>query len=123
MAKVADGWTGWKEVRDGYTAAELAENFDRAVEVRESDPVKGLYTSPDWIGFATDGGGNQLAVDLVPEPGGVAGQVIVIGSDEDLRRVVAPGIVELLRLCVERLDASHPAASMTDGVRLYDLGA
>jgi len=66
-------------------------------------PVKPIYTSADWIPFATDGGGNSLAVDLAPEPGGSAGQVIVIGSDEDARRVIAPSVVALLRLCASRL--------------------
>ncbi|MBT0768053.1 SMI1/KNR4 family protein [Kineosporia sp. J2-2] len=120
VAKLADGWRAWQEVRSGYTPQELAKNFDRAVEVREGDPVQGLYTSPDWIGFATDGGGNQLAVDLTPAPGGRVGQVIVIGADEDLRRVIAPGVVELLELCVERLAAVDPAQA-ENGVLLYEL--
>nr|WP_269329610.1 SMI1/KNR4 family protein [Kineosporia babensis] len=121
VSKVADGWTMWKEVRDGYSPQELADNFDSAVEVRAGDPVQGLYTSPDWIGFATDGGGNQLAVDLAPAAGGTFGQVIVIGSDEDLRRVVAPGIVPLLELCAQRVAEVDGAQVNDDGVLLYDL--
>lgn len=84
------------------------------------DPVMSVYTSPDWVGFATDGGGNQLAVDLAPLPGGTVGQVIVIGSDEDLRRVIAPGIVQLLEHCVGRLD-DVDASQVRDGVLLYPL--
>ncbi|MCE0539598.1 SMI1/KNR4 family protein [Kineosporia rhizophila] len=121
VGKVADGWRNWDEVRAGYTPEQLAEDFDSAVEVRDGDPVQGLYTSPDWIGFATDGGGNQLAVDLVPQPGGTVGQVIVIGSDEDLRRVVAPGIVQLLELCARRVSEVDAAQVSEDGVLLYDL--
>lgn len=120
VSKVAEGWQAWKEVRDGYSPEELAENFDSAVDVRGTDPVMPVYTSPDWVGFATDGGGNQLAVDLAPLPGGTVGQVIVIGSDEDLRRVVAPGIVPLLELCAQRA-AAVDASQVTDGVLLYSL--
>ena len=69
VSQVAESWQAWKEVRDGYTTEQLAEDFDSAVEVRGDDPVMGVYTSPDWVGFATDGGGNQLAVDLAPLPG------------------------------------------------------
>ncbi len=121
VGKVTDGWTMWKEVRDGYTPEELADDFDSAVEVRGEDPVMAVYTSPDWVGFATDGGGNQLAVDLAPRPGGTVGQVIVIGSDEDLRRVIAPGIVQLLELCAQRVAAVDASQVSDDGVLLYDL--
>ena len=121
VGKVAEGWQNWKEVRDGYSPEQLADDFDSAVEVRADDPVQGLYTSPDWVGFATDGGGNQLAVDLAPLPGGTVGQVIVIGSDEDLRRVVAPGIVQLLELCARRVAEVDASQVSEDGVLLYDL--
>ena len=120
LSKLAEGWIAWKEVRDGYTPEQLADDFDSAVEVRGEDPVMSVYTSPDWVGFATDGGGNQLAVDLAPRPGGTVGQVIVIGSDEDLRRVVAPGIVELLERCTARLAEVDPS-QVSDGVLLYEL--
>src|ERR1700761_3166981 len=96
-------YTGWADIRSYYSPRELAGEFDRAVTVRGTDPVKRLYTSADSIPFATDGGGNSLAADVAPEPGGAVGQVIVIGSDEDTRRVVAPGIAALLRLCAARL--------------------
>lgn len=36
---------------------------------------------PGWIPFASDGGGNHLAVDTVPGPAGVAGQVLEFGRD------------------------------------------
>jgi len=106
LQQLESGYRAWADVRGGYTTDELASDFDDMVEVRGNDPVKKLYTCPDWLPFATDGGGNSLAVDLAPEPGGTVGQVIVIGSDEDLRRVIAPSILELLRLCAYRL--RHP---------------
>jgi len=120
LERVAQGWTAWQEIRESYTAQELAEDFDRAVEVRGDDPVLGVYTCADWIGFATDGGGNQLAVDLAPRPGGTVGQVIVIGSDEDLRRVIAPGLVPLLQRCTQRLADADPDQA-DGGVLLYEL--
>jgi cell wall assembly regulator SMI1 len=128
-----DGWTfdrldqlqiwyrGWAEIRAYYTPEELAEDFDFDVVVRGDDPVKPLYTSADWIPFATDGGGNSLAADLAPEPGGTAGQVIVIGSDEDTRRVVAPSVLALLRLCAGRLRDPAMIPEPQDGVALYSL--
>ena len=114
-------YQSWADIRGYYTPGELADDFDSAVEVRGDDPVKRLYTSADWIPFATDGGGNSLAADLAPEPGGSAGQVIVIGSDEDVRRVVAPSVLALLRLCATRLRDPAMIPEPKDGVALYTL--
>lgn len=123
LAQLVQGWIGWRDVRDSYSPEDLAGNFDQAVEVRGDDPVLRVYTHADWIPFAIDGGGNALAADLAPTEGGTAGQVIVIGSDEDYRRVVAPGVVALLNQCRDLLLAGSDAVSEEpdEGVRLYDL--
>ena len=121
LAKLLVEYRGWADIRRQYSPQELAEDFDSVIEVRPGDPVKPLYTSAGWIPFATDGGGNSLAADLAPEPGGTAGQVIVIGPDEDFRRVVAPGVTALLRLCAARLRATPVAPEEDDGVALYPL--
>ena len=110
----------WADIRKQYTPAEL-EDFDAAVEVRGDDPVRALYTCADWLPFATDGGGNSLAVDLAPAPSGAVGQVIVIGSDEDLRRVLAPSVRALLRLCADRLRQPPAAPDIEGGAALYGL--
>jgi cell wall assembly regulator SMI1 len=114
-------YRSWADIRAYYTPGELADDFDSVVEVRGDDPVKPIYTCADWIPFATDGGGNSLAVDLAPEPGGGDGQVIVIGSDEDMRRVVAPSVLALLRLCASRLRDPAVIPDPEDGVALYTL--
>ena len=121
LAKLQTWYGGWADIRAYYTPEELADDFDSVIEVRGDDPVKPIYTRADWIPFATDGGGNHLAVDLAPEPGGNAGQVIVIGPDEDMRRVVAPSVLALLRLCASRLRDPAMIPEPEDGVALYTL--
>ena len=122
LARLRAEYQAWADIRAQYTPDELADDFDDMVEVRGDDPVKPLYTSADWIPFATDGGGNSLAADLDPEPGGHPGQVIVIGSDEDLRRVIAPSVLALLELCAARLrDPDLAPDAEEDGVALYPL--
>ena len=103
LERMAYEWSGWREIRDQHTPLEMTDNFDDSVELRPGDPVKKLYSHQAWIPFATDGGGNSLAFDLAPEPGGTVGQIIVIGSDEDLRRVLAPGIAAFLEQLTEKL--------------------
>ncbi|HEY6495035.1 MAG TPA: SMI1/KNR4 family protein [Trebonia sp.] len=121
LAEVRTEYQGWADLRRQYTPAELTDDFDSVIEVRGTDPVKPLYTCADWIPFATDGGGNSLAADMAPEPGGSVGQVIVTGPDEDRRRVLAPSVRALLRLCAGRLRVPGLVPDAKDGVALYDL--
>ena len=120
LAQLENDYRLWSDVRQQSTPSEL-EDFDAAIDVRGGDPVRPLYTSAEWIPFATDGGGNSLAADLAPEPSGAVGQVIVIGSDEDLRRVLAPSVRALLRLCADRLRKPLAAPYVSGGAALYSL--
>lgn len=122
LTGLVQDWTGWQEVRAGSTPEQLRDDFDDVIDVRGTDPVLGVYTHADWVAFAVDGGGNALAVDLAPAARGTAGQVIVIGPDEDLRRVVATGVVALLQRCRELLLADPQRGEVHEnGVRLYEL--
>jgi cell wall assembly regulator SMI1 len=60
---------------------------------------------------------------MTPNPGGGIGQVIVIGPDEDVRRVLAPSVRALLRLCAGRLRAPGLVPEANEGVVLYALEA
>jgi len=121
LPQLVSGYRTWADIRGEYSANDLATDFDEMVEVRGDDPVQKLYTCPDWLPFATDGGGNALAVDRAPAPGGTVGHVIVIGSDEDLRRVIAPSVRALLQLCTRRLRAAVAEPDVDQGVWLYTL--
>jgi hypothetical protein len=49
--------------------------------------------------------------------------VIVIGSDEDLRRVVTPSVIDLLRRCAGRLRTPSGDCGTDGGVAWFDLEA
>ncbi|GAA1396434.1 hypothetical protein GCM10009613_47650 [Pseudonocardia kongjuensis] len=72
-------------------------DVDDVITVRAGDPVRARYWDPGWWPLATDGGGNSIAVDTVPEPGGTVGQLVVAGPDEDERRLVGTGVADYLR--------------------------
>ena len=85
-------WSGW----------EL--DWDKIVpDANPPGRVRRLRGSPQWIPFAEDGGGNFLAVDLVPGPKGRIGQVIAIGRDYDGPKLEADSVTELLALSVRCL--------------------
>lgn len=61
---------------------------DDAVVTAPDAAVQGLVGSPGWIVFGDNGGGDRLAIDLTPGPGGHTGQVIVI----DHERTIGAGL-------------------------------
>ncbi|MFH8487059.1 SMI1/KNR4 family protein [Streptomyces longisporoflavus] len=54
-----------------------------AVVTPPDSAVQGLVGSPGWIAFGDNGGGDRLAVDLTPGPCGNAGQIIILGHEEN----------------------------------------
>ncbi|MBL3665837.1 SMI1/KNR4 family protein [Streptomyces sp. M2CJ-2] len=55
-----------------------------AVVTAPDAAVQGLVGSPGWIVFGDNGGGDRLALDLTPGPGGHIGQVIVIDHERSI---------------------------------------
>ncbi len=119
--KAASAWRGWKDIFDQFGPDGMAEMAE-PVEVREATKVKREYWVPGWLPFARDGGGNALAFDIDPEPGGTVGQIITIGSDEDVRHVLATSISALLgRLVEEWTQGRYEIESQDEGERYYDM--
>lgn len=98
-------YQGWLDIWDGG-GPDFDESFNGEAHVqrRGDDPVHREYWRPGWLPFSDDNG-NAYAVDLSPAPGGTIGQVIVIGPDEDLRRVLAPSLTDFLADAAQRLRA------------------
>ena len=102
-------YRNWKGVFE-----ERGDDFNDLITVRAGDPVHREYWRPGWFPFAVDGGGNAYAVDLSPAPGGAYGQVILIGPDEDERRVLAPSLGEFLQKAALLRDPRIERASAED---------
>lgn len=93
--QAAKEWQGWKDISDQEGPSGMADHA-QSVIAPEPDKAAKEYWRPGWWPLARDGGGNLLAVDTAPQASGRAGQIIVMGSDEDARRVFATGIVAYL---------------------------
>lgn len=102
-------YRSWKSIYD-EAGADFRSTYNWTT-ARAGDPVHPDYWRPGWFPFATDGGGNAYAVDLSPAPGGTYGQVILIGRDEDERRVLAPSLSQFLTQAAQR----RPPISDRDG--------
>lgn len=120
VAEALDSYLGWLDIYgEGGPAFDEAFNDEAAVQRREGDPVHREYWRPGWLPFSLDGGGNSYAVDLAPAPGGTYGQVIVIGPDEDLRRVLAPSLAAFLAGGAMAIPAFDPGAERP--VHFFDM--
>lgn len=95
-------YKGWLAIYNECDRDEFDEAYNGVIKRRGTDPVFREYWRPGWLPFSLDGGGNSYAVDCSPAPGGTYGQVIVIGADEDLRRVLAPNLSAFLANAVGR---------------------
>ncbi|QFU93395.1 SMI1/KNR4 family protein [Amycolatopsis sp. YIM 10] len=109
-------WRFWQEVAEQEGAHGMAEHAE-AVTVPEPEKVACEYWIPGWLPITLDGGGNSIAVDTVPLDGGTHGQIIIMGPDEDERRVLAPGIDAYL----QALAAAELEFESHDGERHWDV--
>ncbi|WP_342662506.1 SMI1/KNR4 family protein [Deinococcus apachensis] len=77
------------------------------MDSRPPGAVRPVTFSPAWFPFASDGGGNGLAVDLNPGPAGTLGQVITFGPDELTRLVLAPSLPAFLDWVADQIEAGR----------------
>lgn len=104
-------YRNWRQIYDDAGASFDADFNGASITRRGDDPVHREYWRPGWLPFSIDGGGNSYAVDLSPADGGTYGQVILIGPDEDERRVLAPGIAAWLGTVAARRPPLDPSAA------------
>jgi len=101
-------WGVWKGLSDDGI-------FDENHETVETNgPVKQKWWHSAWIPITTDGAGNNHCLDLSPEPGGKAGQVILMFHDDGERTVVAPSLKEWLLALAEKLDTMENTEELDD---------
>lgn len=80
----------WRELIEELKADGSLAEFDEDQESQPEGHVKPVYMDPLWVPFASDSGGNFLAIDLDPDTQGTVGQVINMGRDEHTKYVIAP---------------------------------
>lgn len=109
-------WRIWQELAEQEGPDGMADHAE-AVTAPEPEKVARQYWIPGWLPIARDGGGNAIAVDTAPLDGGTHGQFVIMGPDEDERRVLAPGAGAYLRA----LAAADLEVESHDGKRHWDV--
>ena len=108
-AQALSAYQEWVDVWYGG-GPDLDASLNGAAHVRrrEDDRVPRECWRSGGVPFSDDANGNAHAVDLPPAPGATLGQVVTVGSDEDLRRVLAPSIAAILADDAARLPPRWP---------------
>jgi cell wall assembly regulator SMI1 len=89
---------GVKEIATLRWAAAFWQDSMDKLDLR-SDPPRAVQRQvyvEGWFPFASDSGGNYLAVDMAPDTNGTAGQIISFGRDEPMNCQLAPDMQSFL---------------------------
>jgi cell wall assembly regulator SMI1 len=111
--KIAHQWHSWETFRQGETAEGLAALDNHAAAL---DPgVRDVYTHPGWLPLLKDGArADFLGLDLAPSEGGVVGQIINFGRDEDKHFVAFPSLLGLLEFWLAEVQMGSCSVSPPD---------
>lgn len=93
--RIAEEWQNWDEFRKEETpdGLESLDDHSRALDAGVLD----RYTHPGWIPAFKDGSRTDyVGVDMAPAPGGLLGQIINFGRDEDQHFIAFSTLTELL---------------------------
>jgi cell wall assembly regulator SMI1 len=101
--EIVEQWRVWKELLDEGSFEDDAGSPDPG--------VKADWWNPRWIPITHDGGGDHDCVDMDPAEGGVAGQIIEMWHDDDVRPLRAPSFLSWL---------TAAASGLEDGTLVWD---
>lgn len=99
IERILDEWNVWKGLLDGGDFV--------GIESQPEGPIRRDWWNPRWIPISHNGAGDHLCLDLDPASGGIRGQIIEFWHDAAERRVVAPGIGELMEGLATDLEAGR----------------
>jgi cell wall assembly regulator SMI1 len=89
-------WREWSSLR-GDTSPRDMEDLRSLSESAPPEAVQLEYTTAGWLPILKESmESNYLGVDLAPGPGGLVGQVINFGRDEDRKTVISLTMSDLL---------------------------
>ncbi|MEF2276783.1 SMI1/KNR4 family protein [Deinococcus sp. YIM 134068] len=116
-------WEMWQEIGEAH----LEMNTDIPSTSHPPSAIQDAYTTPGWLGFLKDGGGNFVGLDFNPGPAGTLGQVITFGRDEEDKFVLADSLDGFLREYLGRLESGRVTVRRREdfdeeiwGVELHD---
>lgn len=104
-------WDSWQEIGAQYPEF----NTDIPSVSHPAGAIRAAHTTPGWLGFLTDGGGNSVGLDLNPGPTGTAGQVITFGRAEEEKYVLADSLDAFVREYAARLEHGRVSVEVLDG--------
>lgn len=107
LERVSAEWRTWADIGGNPEWEDLNEDMASLAVSHPAGAIQAAYTTPGWLGFLADGGGNSVGLDFNPGPAGTAGQVITFGRDEEEKYVLADSLDAFLREYLHRLETGR----------------
>jgi cell wall assembly regulator SMI1 len=99
VEEIAQTWTDWKQLVN-------AGAFAKMVGTPEG-PIKNAWWNLKWIPITHNGGGDHDCVDMDPDKGGKAGQVIEFSHESGARKVSGSSFRDWLASFARRLESGE----------------
>ncbi|UGT42866.1 SMI1/KNR4 family protein [Nocardia yamanashiensis] len=112
---ILECWSAWVDIREDPNIEQL-QSMGEVMPGAEGR-VKPLYSSPGWIPLWSDPArSDYIGLDLDPDTGGIPGQIINFGRDEERHFVCADSFTDLLGFLLEEVRSGRwPASTLVEG--------
>jgi len=114
LTKMIYQWNGWSETNEHIDKEGWRNRLDEFQTSFEPGKVRAIYSNNKWIPFALLAENCYLGLDFDPAPGGVEGQVINFGREEEQKTVLADSFGEFLNGYVSELERGNFLVARTD---------
>ena len=107
VEKALSEWQIWADLRATHTLRDLKKLGSLATSLPRS-AIQRAYSCEGWLPLWKEPlESNYLGLDLSPGAGGLSGQIINFGRDEDDKVVLASSLVDVLRWLVAEVESNH----------------
>lgn len=101
----AEASSSRQEVSPSPSSGEWRQDLLAKQDCIPPKAIQKTYAHSGWIPLVRDWGGNNLAVDLAPGPGGRWGQIILFGRDYDTKYVISRSWSAFLAVVADDLNS------------------
>lgn len=107
LAKMVYQWGTWVETNEHIDNEGLRDQLDESQVSFLPSQLKAVYTNNKWIPFGIIAENCYLGLDFDPALGGIEGQVINFGREEEQKTVLADSFGEFLERYTTQLELGN----------------
>ena len=117
-------WKFWSEMVGASERGEddgMLDEFSQECTSSPEGAIQRLHACRAWIPLVEMNDSNQIGIDLDPGPGGVVGQVINFGRDQEQKYVLARSWAHFLEDVADELERGNFVITEDKGNKSFDM--